>query len=116
MDECKWRRKRRLSRRLIKDPSYIGQEKLDGMRAVVHITKSGLRVFSRNAGVDDQFRPMEKTSSLPHLAQTMIPPLVATVLDWGLFGREDVQRAVVAGPPEVRLTHHEQRAARARTR
>ena len=41
---------------LLDDPCYIAQEKLDGMRAIVHVTPSGLRVFSRSAGVEDPQR------------------------------------------------------------
>ena len=67
--------------RLMSDTNYAAQEKLDGMRAVIHITENGLRIFSRSAGVDDPTRPLEKTSSLPHLATLRFPQLVGTVLD-----------------------------------
>lgn len=66
---------------LLSNPSFVAQEKLDGMRAVAHITKTGLRIFSRSAGVKDPTRPLEKTSSLPHLAKLTFPDLVGTVLD-----------------------------------
>jgi bifunctional non-homologous end joining protein LigD len=66
---------------LLDDPSYIAQEKLDGMRAIVHFTKEGLRIFSRSAGVDDPTQPLEKTSSLPHLANHSFPDLSGTILD-----------------------------------
>jgi len=66
---------------LLNDDNYVAQEKLDGMRAVIHITEVGLRIFSRSAGVDDPSRPLEKTSSLPHLAALTFPSLVGTVLD-----------------------------------
>ena len=66
---------------LLQSQNYIAQIKLDGMRAVVHITSSGLRIFSRSAGVADPSRPLEKTSSLPHLASLVFPELVGTVLD-----------------------------------
>lgn len=66
---------------LLQSQNYIAQLKLDGMRAVVHITASGLRIFSRSAGVADPSRPLEKTSSLPHLASLVFPELVGTVLD-----------------------------------
>jgi ATP-dependent DNA ligase/predicted DNA-binding WGR domain protein len=66
---------------LLDSPEYAAQEKLDGMRAVVHVTPTGLRIFSRNAGVANPFRPLEKTSSLPHLARVQFPKLVGTVLD-----------------------------------
>jgi ATP-dependent DNA ligase len=66
---------------LLEDNNYIAQEKLDGMRTVVHITAEGLRIFSRNAGVDDPTRPLEKTQSLPHLAALKFPGLEGTVFD-----------------------------------
>lgn len=53
---------------LLADENFAAQEKLDGMRAIVHITRTGLRIFSRSAGVEDPTRPLEKTSALPHLA------------------------------------------------
>jgi len=68
-------------KRLLDNPDYAAQEKLDGMRAIVHITKDGLRVFSRSAGVDDPTRPLEKTSALPHLSHLRFPNLIGTVLD-----------------------------------
>ena len=58
---------------LMNDPRYLCQEKLDGMRAIVHFTADGLRIFSRSAGVNDPTRPLEKTSSLPHLARLQFP-------------------------------------------
>ena len=66
---------------LISSPNYAAQEKLDGMRAIIHICKDGLRIFSRSAGVDDPTRPLEKTSSLPHLAEMKFPDLAGTILD-----------------------------------
>ncbi len=66
---------------LLNDDNYVAQEKLDGMRAVIHITKDGLRIFSRSAGVADPTMPLEKTSALPHLAALTFPSLVGTVLD-----------------------------------
>lgn len=66
---------------LLGDSSYIAQEKLDGMRAIVHITRRGLRIFSRSAGVEDPTRPLEKTCALPHLANITFPDLAGTILD-----------------------------------
>jgi ATP-dependent DNA ligase len=66
---------------LISSYNYAAQEKLDGMRAIIHICKDGLRIYSRSAGVDDPTRPLEKTSSLPHLAVMKFPHLVSTILD-----------------------------------
>jgi ATP-dependent DNA ligase len=68
-------------KRLLDNPDYVAQEKLDGMRAIVHITENGLRIFSRSAGVDDPTRPLEKTSALPHLSHLRFPNLIGTVLD-----------------------------------
>jgi DNA ligase 1 len=70
---------------LLLDKNYVAQEKLDGMRAIIHITKSGLRIFSRSAGVDDPTRPLEKTSALPHLAELRFPEMAGTVLDGELL-------------------------------
>ena len=66
---------------LLDNDNYIAQEKLDGMRAVIHVTKDGLRIFSRSAGVADPTMPLEKTRALPHLAALTFPGLVGTVLD-----------------------------------
>jgi bifunctional non-homologous end joining protein LigD len=68
-------------KRLLNDDNYIAQEKLDGMRAIVHFTPSGLRIFSRSAGVANPTRPLEKTSALPHLAALRFPELAGTILD-----------------------------------
>ncbi len=57
------------------------------MRAIVHITPSGLRIFSRSAGVDDPSRPLEKTSALPHLAALRYPDLVGTIVDCEILAR-----------------------------
>ncbi len=67
--------------RLICQDIYAAQEKLDGLRAIIHITKNGLRIFSRSAGVEDPTRPLEKTTALPHLASIRFPQLVNTILD-----------------------------------
>jgi bifunctional non-homologous end joining protein LigD len=66
---------------LLDDDNYVAQEKVDGMRAVIHITGDGLRIFSRSAGVADPTVPLEKTVALPHLAGLTFPDLVGTVLD-----------------------------------
>lgn len=66
---------------LMDDSNYIAQVKLDGMRAIVHITSDGLRIYSRSAGVGDPTQPLEKTASLPHLATLKFLGLEGTVLD-----------------------------------
>ena len=68
-------------KQLLNDDNYVAQEKLDGMRAVVHVTSSGLRIFSRSAGVEDPIRPLEKTSALPHLAALKFHGMESTILD-----------------------------------
>jgi len=50
---------------LICNTNYVAQEKLDGMRAIIHICKGGLRIFSDLLVSMIQTRPLEKTSSLP---------------------------------------------------
>ena len=72
---------------LLSDDNYIAQEKLDGMRAIVHITPSRLRIFSRSAGVADPTRPLEKTSALPHLAALQFPEMFGTILDCEILAR-----------------------------
>jgi ATP-dependent DNA ligase len=67
--------------RLLDDSAFVAQEKLDGMRAIVHVTKYGLRIFSRSAGVADPARPLEKTSALSHLAAIKMPGLNGSILD-----------------------------------
>ena len=66
---------------LLTDNRFIAQEKIDGVRAVVHITKEGLRIFSRSSGVQDPSRPLEKSSALPHLASLRFPELAGTIVD-----------------------------------
>jgi ATP-dependent DNA ligase len=74
-------------KQLLNDDNYIAQEKLDGMRAIVHVTPSGLRIFSRSAGVADPTRPLEKTSALPHLSALQFPEMVGTILDCEILAR-----------------------------
>ena len=72
---------------LLTDPHYYAQEKLDGMRAIVHVTKGGLRIFSRSAGVADPTKPLEKTASLPHLASLEFPGFEGTILDCEILAK-----------------------------
>ena len=72
---------------LMANNNYVAQEKLDGMRTVVHVTKTGLRIFSRSAGVADPTRPLEKTSALPHLAALRFPGMHGVVLDAEILAR-----------------------------
>jgi len=71
--------------RFITAGNYIAQEKLDGMRATIHVTATGLRIFSRSAGVADPTKPLEKTASIPHLAALRYPDLVGSILDCELL-------------------------------
>ena len=66
---------------LMKNDNYIVQEKLDGMRGGNFITETGLRIFSRNPGVDDALHPLEKTDSVPHLARLIFKGLAGTIFD-----------------------------------
>jgi ATP-dependent DNA ligase len=91
---------------LLDDPNYIAQEKLDGMRAIVHVTKDGLRIFSRSAGVNDPFRPLEKTAALPHLAVLQFPHLAGTILD-GEILLPGVDSATLSGTVNRKETNGE---------
>ena len=94
--------------RLFDDPNYVADEKMDGMRAVVHLTKSGLRIFSRSAGVNDPTRPLEKTDVLPHLASLQFPFLAGTVLDCEILvpGKDS---AITAGTVHRKHTNGDSR-------
>lgn len=81
---------------LMTDDNYVLQEKLDGMRGVDHITNDGMRIFSRNAGVADPTRPLEKTASLPHLAAIKFPRLAGTIMDSEIL-MPGVDSATLAG-------------------
>lgn len=81
---------------LLSDPAFVAQEKLDGMRAIVHVTKDGLRIFSRSAGVVDPTTPLEKTTALPHLAAIRFPGLTGTILDAEILS-PGIDSATLAG-------------------
>ncbi len=93
---------------LFADPDFVAQEKLDGMRAIVHVTPAGLRIFSRSAGVDDPTRPLEKTSALPHLAKLKFPNLVGTILDTEIL-LPGVDSAVLSGTVHRKNTNGDEK-------
>jgi len=95
-------------KQLLNDDCYVCQEKLDGMRAIVHITPPGLRIFSRSAGVADPTRPLEKTSALPHLAALTFPSMIGTALDCEILadGLDSAQLSGTIHKNEVTNDNH----------
>ncbi len=82
--------------RLLCRTNYAVQEKLNGMRAIIHICNAGLRIFSKSGGVSDPTRPLEKTSSLSHLANLKYQLLVGTILDAEILA-PGIERASMTG-------------------
>ncbi len=66
---------------LISSYNFAAQEKLDGCALSFISARMGFGYFLDSAGVDDPTRPLEKTSSLPHLAEMKFPNLAGTILD-----------------------------------
>ncbi len=95
-------------KQLLNDDHYIAQEKLDGIRAVVHIATTGLRIFSRSAGVSDPSKPLEKTSALPHLAALKFPGMEGTILDCEILasGLDSAQLSGTIHKNEVSNDNH----------
>ena len=95
-------------KQLLNDDHYIAQSKIDGIRGIVHITPTGLRIFSRSAGVGDPSRPLEKSSALPHLASLTFPSMVGTVLDCEILanGLDSAQLSGTIHKNEVTNDNH----------
>lgn len=67
---------------IIKSDEWIAEEKEDGVRMTIHVVPTGLRMFSRNPGVDDPDRPLEKTYAFSHLKDIVFPDkYVGTIFD-----------------------------------
>jgi bifunctional non-homologous end joining protein LigD len=89
---------------LMRDDNYIGQEKLDGVRALMHVAPDGsLRFTTRGATLTDSETPIEITHRLPHLSKYKIKKLDSSVLDGELIdlGRTSAE---VAGIVNFRST------------
>ncbi|MFN4260915.1 MAG: hypothetical protein ACK4RK_16595 [Gemmataceae bacterium] len=59
--------------------AWIVQPKLDGIRALLHVEKAGIRITSRYVS-ETTFRPSEFQANLPHLTHGLLG-LVGTILD-----------------------------------
>lgn len=71
---------------LMKNDLYVGQEKLDGVRALLHVTSTGsFRFTTRGSTLDDPGTPIDITHRLPHLAKYKIPSMAGTVIDGELL-------------------------------
>ena len=67
---------------IIESDEWIAEEKEDGVRLTVHVTPTGLRMFSRSAGKDDPSRPLEKTQAFAHVKDIVFPEkYVGTIFD-----------------------------------
>lgn len=52
---------------ILSDSHWVAEEKLDGVRMKVHVTKDGLRLDGRRRS-DETYRFVERTANFPHLA------------------------------------------------
>ena len=59
---------------------YIAEDKLDGVRATLHIFEDHIRVFSRRISKKTGWYT-ENTDLLPHIRDIAIPELAGTILD-----------------------------------
>lgn len=67
---------------ILESNEWIAEEKEDGVRMTVHVTPTGLRMFSRSAGKDDPLRPLEKTHAFAHLKDVVFPEkYIGTIFD-----------------------------------
>lgn len=71
-----------------KDSGWCIQEKKDGVRALLHVTKDGIRITGRTFS-EVNFRLSEFQDNLPHLADGL-EALVGTILDGELVCPADV--------------------------
>lgn len=73
-------------KKLIWNDEYVGQEKLDGVRVLLHVLPTGRFAFTtRGAALDDPGKPIDITHRLPHFARFRAAGLAGTVLDGELL-------------------------------
>lgn len=90
--------------RILRDDNYIGQEKIDGVRAVIHVLHDGsLRFTTRGATLADPDTPIDITHRLPHLAKYKIRALGGAILDCELYD-PNMTSAEVAGMVNYKST------------
>ena len=66
--------------KMLHSEDFLAEEKLDGTRATLHITRSFCRVFSRRVSVKTKWF-VENTDSLPHIRDTLCSDFEGTVID-----------------------------------
>lgn len=94
---CKKIRDEKQLESLINDDNYLGQEKLDGVRAVMHVLPDGsLRFTTRGATLANPSEPIDITHRLPHLNKFVIKGLANSELDCELYD-PNMESAQVAG-------------------
>ena len=65
---------------MFRSDRYIAEDKLDGVRATLHIFKDHIRVFSRRVSKKTGWYA-ENTDLVPHIRDIAIPELAGTILD-----------------------------------
>ena len=65
---------------MFRSDRYIAEDKLDGVRATLHIFKDHIRVFSRRISKKTGWYA-ENTDLVPHIRDIAIPELAGTILD-----------------------------------
>lgn len=82
--------------RLLKDPMFAAQAKIDGVRCIAHIDMEGnIRYTTRGASVNDPSQPIDITHRLHHFPKEF-KELAGSVLDGELYSR-DLSSAEVSG-------------------
>lgn len=90
--------------RIIHDDNYIGQRKIKGVRAVMHVLQDGsLKFTTRGATLDDPETPIDITHRLKHLTRQRFKSLAGLVLDAEMWapGMDDSE---IAGKLNYRST------------
>lgn len=74
--------------RLWDDANYYAEEKIDGERGIIHVTKTGIRLTTRSSSTEDTSKPIEITHRFPQLQELNFKRLpVGTVLDSEIYSK-----------------------------
>lgn len=90
--------------KIFKDDNYIGQKKIKGIRAIMHILPDGsLKFTTRGASIDNPDVPIEITHRLQHLTKHKIEDLAGVVLDCEMWS-PDLDDSEIAGKLNYKST------------
>lgn len=91
--------------KILADPNYIGQEKIKGIRAIMHIDSIGkLHFTTRGATLENPDKPIDITHRMSHIADKFIfPRLSNSEFDCELWD-PDLDDAEIAGKLNYRST------------